>query len=516
MRDLKETWNGSRPRLVVVSNRLPVVLKKHEGKWNYVPGSGGLVTALGPVLKDRGGIWIGWPGTWEHIDIEAARQLLGPASEESGYRLFPVCLTPEDLENYYEGFANAIIWPLFHDLQTECLFKPAFWKAYLEVNRKFATSVKRHSSPGDFLWIHDYHLMGLAKALREMGSPRKTAFFLHIPFPTPDIFFKLPWRYEVMESLLEYHFLAFQTMRDRQNFQACMKAFWPVSRVRGRGPVVEISMGDRTAHLGALPISIDFRHFEAVARSPQARDQAQLLRCSHPGRKIIFGVDRLDYTKGILHRLEAYAEALERFPELREKVTLIQLVVPSREGVESYVRLRQEIERTVSRINGRFTTANWVPLVFLFRSIPQAELAGFYQVADVGLVTPLKDGMNLVAKEYCACQVGEPGVLVLSEFAGAASELGQGALLVNPHDVERMAEVIREAVEMPLEQRKGRMKLLRRKIRRRDIFWWVDNFLRAATGKELRDFPADMLAPPFGRSPRRETSGESTAPPPQA
>ncbi len=504
MMSFSDTPNGKRTRLVVVSNRLPVVLKKDAGQWTYVPGSGGLVTALGPVLKDRGGIWIGWPGAREHLDMKAARQILGPASEESGYRLFPVCLTPEDLENYYEGFANATIWPLFHDLQTECLFRPAFWSSFLEVNRKFASSVKRHSNPDDFLWVHDYHLMGLAKALKEMGSPRKTAFFLHIPFPTPDIFFKLPWRYELMESLLEYRFLAFQTMRDRHNFHACMKAFWPISRVHGRGPVVEVSLGEKTAHLGALPISIDFRHFEQQARSPRARDQAQLLRCSHPGRKIIFGVDRLDYTKGILHRLEAYAETLRRFPELREKVTLIQLVVPSREGVESYARLREEIEQAVSRINGEFTTENWVPLVFMFRTVPQAELAGYYQVADVGLVTPLKDGMNLVAKEYCACQVGEPGVLILSEFAGAAGELGQGALLVNPHDVERMAEVIREALMMPLDQRKKRMKLLRRKIRRRDIFWWVDNFLRAATGKALRDFPTDILAPPFGRTARRE------------
>lgn len=504
MISLSAPTDDRKTRLVVVSNRLPVVLKRENGKWSSIPGSGGLVTALGPVLKDRGGIWIGWPGTREHIDMKAARQILGPASEESGYRLFPVCLTADELENYYEGFANTTIWPLFHDLQTECLFRPAFWTSYLEVNRKFARSVRRHSSPQDFLWVHDYHLIGLAKALREIGSPRRTAFFLHIPFPTPDIFLKLPWRYELMESLLEYRFLAFQTMRDRQNFQSCIKEFWPVSRIHGRGPVVEMSLGQRKVLVGALPISIDFRHFEEIARSPQARDQAQLLRCSHPGRKIIFGVDRLDYTKGILHRLEAYAEALRRFPELRGKVTLIQLVVPSREGVESYARLREEIERAVSRINGEFTTENWVPLVFMFRTVSQPELAGYYQVADVGLVTPLKDGMNLVCKEYCACQIGEPGVLILSEFAGAAGELGQGALLVNPHDVERMAEVIRDALEMPLEQRKNRMKLLRRKIRRRDIFWWVDNFLRAATGKALRDFPTDMLAPPCGRSPRRE------------
>ncbi|QTX31997.1 trehalose-6-phosphate synthase [Aminithiophilus ramosus] len=490
-------------RLIVVSNRLPLALKREDGKWRFEAGSGGLVTAMGPVLKNRGGIWIGWPGNREPIELPLLRQILGPVSEESGYRLLPVILDEGEVENYYEGFANAAIWPLFHDLQTECLFHPRHWEAYGKVNGRFARVAARHSDREDLIWVHDYHLMHLALKLKERAVERRTAFFLHIPFPPPDIFLKLPWRYEVMEGLTAYDFVAFQTMRDRQNFQACLRAFWPSSRVRGRGPVVTVGRDEGDIVVGALPISIDFAHFEALARSPKAVQTCEELRKAHRGRKIFLGVDRLDYTKGILQRLEAYGRLLEGQETLRESVVFIQILVPSREGVEAYSRLRDEIERAVSRINGRYATTGWTPLSFFFRSLPSDELAGFYRAADVAVVTPLRDGMNLVAKEYCACNTDGDGVLVLSEFAGAAGQLAKGALLVNPHDVEGLARTLVAACDMAREEREKRMIRLRRAVRRQDIFWWVDNFLRAAAGRALRDFPPDDLAPLLPRPRER-------------
>ncbi len=482
-------------RLVVVSNRLPLALRREGEEWRFEAGSGGLVTALGPVLKDRGGLWIGWPGNRDPIDREVLRHILGPVSKASGYRLIPVILEREHIENYYEGFANASIWPLFHDLQMACLFHPRFWEAYRDVNSRFARIVRRHSRGSDFIWVHDYHLMHLALELKRRNNNRRCAFFLHIPFPSPDIFLKLPWRYEVMEALAAFDFVGFQTLRDRQNFQACLRSFWPSSRVRGRGPVVRISRNEGNVVAGALPISIDFAHFMSLTRSKTARETAKALREAHGTRKILLGVDRLDYTKGIPQRLEAYERALERYDELREKVVFVQIVVPSREGVDAYSRLRDEITQTVSRINGRFATTNWTPLTFFFRSFPADELAGFYRAADIAVVTPLRDGMNLVAKEYCACHADNDGILILSEFAGAAGQLAPEALLVNPHDIEGLARTLLKAFEMAPQERQSRMRRLRRIIRRRDIFWWVDNFLRAAAGKALRDFPPGDLAP---------------------
>ena len=483
------------PRLIVVSNRLPVALRREGKSWRFEAGSGGLVTAMGPVLKDRGGIWIGWPGNREPIDLGLLREILGPLSRESGYRLIPVTLKEQQVEDYYDGLSNAAIWPLFPDLQTRCLFEPHHWEAYKAVNDRFARVVARHSSEEDFIWVHDYHLMKLALKLKERAVDRRVAFFLHIPFPPPDVFLKLPWRYEVMEGLAAYDFVAFQTLRDRQNFQACLRAFWPSSRVRGRGPIVTISRDEGDVVAGALPISIDFAHFEELARSQKALETAEELRAAHRGQKLFLGVDRLDYTKGILQRLRAYERALERHEAIREKVVFTQIVVPSREGVDAYSDLRDEIERTVSRINGRFSTTSWTPLLFFFRSLPPEELAGFYRSADVAVVTPLRDGMNLVAKEYCACNVDSDGVLILSEFAGAAGQLAQGALLVNPHDIEGLSRALMAAFDMEGAEKKRRMTRLRRTIRKQDIFWWVDNFLRAAAGKALRDFPPGDLAP---------------------
>lgn len=478
--------NASKGRLIAISNRLPIVLVKTRSGWMVKPGSGGLVTALAPVLRNRGGIWIGWCGCSNGGEID---DILKVAHRHAGYSLHSVALSEEDIRDYYYGFSNEIIWPLFHDLQTRCTFKPQYWHSYCDVNMKFADVVARYSTEQDYLWVHDYHLMLLAHALKEKGVRRKIAFFLHIPFPTTDIFMKLPWRLQVLNALLEYDLIGFQTQRDRRHFIRCLKLLGQDMRIRGRGGVVNVIIGERQVRVGAFPISIDYKHFVERASSREVADAAWYLHEALPDRQVILGIDRLDYTKGIPERLEAFRNALRNFPELQEKVTLVQVVVPSREEVAAYQVLKAEIERLVGEINGEFTRSGWVPIHYLYRSLDQTELLAYYRLAEIGLITPLKDGMNLVAKEYCACNLEENGVLILSEFAGAAAQLHRGAIMVNPYDVEGVSSALHMAFSMNHAERKARMKKLRRRVRNRDIFWWVNNFLKAFLSKDLHDFP---------------------------
>jgi len=474
-------------RLVVVSNRLPVVVQREsDGQWTIRPGSGGLVTAMAPILRDRGGLWIGWPGTSEEIDFET---ILAEACAETGYDLRPVRLTAEEEKRFYHGFSNEILWPLFHDLLDRCNMDPDYWRTYRVVNRKFADVVEASTESGDAIWIHDYHLMSVARELRERGALRRTAFFLHIPFPSPDIFLKLPWRQRVLEDLLLNDLIGFQTQQDRQNFVQCVRTLLRDITVHGKGRVVEATWHDRTVRLGVFPIGIDYDHFVEDSTGEEVAKRAWEIHSNLPERQIILGIDRLDYTKGIPYRLEAFRSALLRYPELRKHVTLVQVVVPSREDIPEYQALRSEIEGLVGEINGQLTESGWIPIHYIFRNLNYDQLLGFYRTAEIALVTPLRDGMNLVAKEYCACSVEEDGVLILSEFAGAASQLHRGALLVNPFDVEGVGDVIHDAFRMDRAERRRRMKKLRHNVRKHNIFWWVDSFLQAAVAKDLHDFP---------------------------
>jgi len=475
-------------RLVVVSNRLPVALKQEGGRWKIKPGAGGLVSALAPVLKNRGGVWIGWSGAQGHVDIADP---LADFSSEAGYSLHPVHLSEEEVAGYYYGFSNEVIWPLFHDFQSRCNFNPGYWRTYLDVNLKFAEMVARYSRPSDYVWVHDYHLMHLAFMLRNMGVARSCGFFLHIPFPTPDIFLKLPWRTKIARSLLEYDLVGFQTWRDRSNFVSCLRALVPEARISGRGNEVSVTLMGRTSRLGAFPISIDYNAFSELAASGEVAQKTKSFRDALLQRKIILGVDRLDYTKGIPQRIEAIRQTLLKYPELCGKFTFVQLAVPSREEIPEYHTLKVGIERLVGEVNGQFTQPGWVPIHYLYRSLPRDELVSYYRAADMALVTPLRDGMNLVAKEYCASNVSETGVLFLSEFAGVAGQLQKhGAILVNPYDVEGVARAIRKAfLTDPAEHRRN-MRRMRESIRRSNIFWWVDSFLQNAFSRHLNDFPA--------------------------
>ncbi|MCK4413276.1 MAG: trehalose-6-phosphate synthase [Candidatus Eisenbacteria sp.] len=494
-------------RLVIVSNRLPVVLERtSDGRWNFRPGSGGLVTALAPVLRNRGGMWIGWPGVVDEKP-EQIREALAEATTGAGYSLRPVLLSADEYDKYYRGFANEVIWPLFHDLQSHCTFDPKYWIAYETVNRKFAEVIADSCSPDDFLWVHDYQLMGVATALRALDIGNRCAFFLHVPFPPIDIFLKLPWRFQVLNQLLEYDLIGFQTQRDRKNFVQCVRALAKDVPLVTRRQTTFFRPQNREVMAAAFPISIDFGEFARLAESHEVADTAWYIHEDLPHRQIILGIDRLDYTKGIPQKLHAFRAALRRYPELHEKIVLLQVVVPSRWNIPRYLDLKTEIDRLVGEINGEFTRSGWVPVIYIYRHLERRELLAYYRTAEVVLITPLKDGMNLVAKEFCASNVEENGVLILSEFAGAAAQLHGPALVVNPHDEETVAQAIHDAVYMPAEERRQRMTKLRQIIRRRDVFWWVNAFLRAAIGKHLDRFPVVEDYMPSERRPPPEQPG---------
>ncbi|MBM3325449.1 MAG: trehalose-6-phosphate synthase [Calditrichaeota bacterium] len=482
-------------RLVAVSNRLPIALRKVGGKWQIQPGGGGLVTAISPVLRHRGGLWIGWSGTTEEVNWETE---LDGASLSAGYTLVPVTLTHDEAENFYLGFANQIIWPLFHDLQTRCNFEPIFWRYYLQVNNKYASVIASHSQPSDFIWVHDYHLMTIAQSLRALGIERKTGFFLHIPFPPVDIFFRLPWRAQILQALLEFDILGFQTLRDRRNFIQCLQYLSPSLKTSGHGAVLTVNIAGRSVRIGSFPISIDFDEFAVHSASREVESRVRWLKESMLGSQIVLGVDRLDYTKGLPERLNAFRLALQNHPDIRRRLTFVQVVVPSRTDVLEYQALKAEVEQLVGEINGEFTTAGWVPIHYIFRNLQRDELLAYYRTAQVALVTPVKDGMNLVAKEYCACHLDDDGVLILSEFAGAAAELQRGALLVNPYDVEGVAQAIYKAFSLSADEKRARMRRLRDSIKKRDIYYWVDSYLKAALSKKLHDFPmVEDYVPPI-------------------
>jgi trehalose 6-phosphate synthase/phosphatase len=485
-------------RLLVVSNRLPIVLEKKNGSWGLKPGSGGLVSALAPVLSHRGGVWLGWPG----LPLErggAWEAVISAGYRERGYELVPVLLSNEEVRGFYEGFSNGILWPLFHDLLGQCNFDPSFWYSYLKVNEKFADCVLHHAQAGDFIWVQDYQLIHVAEYIRRQSEEARVGFFLHIPFPALDILLKLPWRGQILKALLAYDLLGFQTPRDTRNFLTCIEHLLPDVRIDEQGPIAEVHLGSRVVRVGAFPIGIDFKSYDDFARSEEVTNRMLELRGRMGPAQLIVGVDRLDYTKGLLERLKAYRNALQRHQELRERTIFFQVVVPSREGVPEYQTLKADIERLVGEINGEFSSAGWVPVHYHYKSLARRDLVALYRMARIAFVTSIKDGMNLVAKEFCAAQVDGCGVLVLSEFAGAAAQLQCGALLVNPHDIEGMADALKAAFDMNDEERIRRMEGMREIVREQDIFWWVDYYLQAALGEVPHDFrtPREYL-PPLG------------------
>lgn len=450
--------------IVVASNRLPFTLHRGaNGELSSHPSAGGLVAALEPVLQRRGGTWVGWPG----LEISPDEEIPGP---ERPYRVEPVRLSSEDADLHYHGFSNTSIWPLFHSMPQRAVFEPDDFAGYASVNARFATAISRQLDDADLVWIHDYHLLVVGEPLRQLRPQARLAFFLHIPFPPYDLFRLLPWAEELLRGLLACDVIGFHVRGYATNFLDCVERLLH-ERVDRKQLVVH--HGDRAVQVGVFPIGIDFEDFETRARkaSPQPETERE---------RLILGVDRLDYTKGIPERIRAFERLLEVHPEHHGEVALVQIAVPSRSEVSEYQSLKREIDELVGKVNGRFATSRWSPIRYLHRSVSKDRLAALYRDAAVALVTPLRDGMNLVAKEYVACQVNDPGVLVLSKLAGAAETMRE-ALTVNPYHLDAVAETIHDALEMDEARRRERMESLRKRERRKNVHGWVKNFLAAAT-----------------------------------
>jgi trehalose 6-phosphate synthase len=471
-------------RLVIVSNRLPIVLDEEAGDWRITPGSGGLVTALAPIMRRNAGLWVGWPGCGEEAPLN---DLFAEFGRLEGYRLHAVPLSAEEEERYYRGFSNETLWPLFHDLLGHCHFNPENWQTYVEVNRRFAETVDEVSGPDDFIWIHDYQLALVGAHLRKLEVRQTLAYFLHIPFPSLDLFRRLPWKNEILRGLLAFDLIGFQTLRDRRNFVNSATALIPEVEVIARQHYhTLLRYGDRVLRVGHFPISIDFAEFDGTARTHEVAEAAWYLHENLQGRQLVLGIDRLDYTKGVPERFLAFERVLERYPDLKQRISLLQVVVPSRTLVPEYQSLKEQLDQLAGRINARFSEAGWIPIHYVFRSLDRTQLLAHYRASEIALITPLRDGMNLVAKEYCAASVDSNGVLILSEFAGAADQLGRGALLVNPYDLDGTADAIYRAFTMAPEERRRRMDLLRADIRRNDVHRWVGWFVDTLHGRDVR------------------------------
>jgi trehalose 6-phosphate synthase/phosphatase len=465
-------------RYLIVSNRLPVTVIPDGDAFELKPSAGGLATAMAGLGGNGEMRWIGWPGETATLSEDARARLDGELLERG---LVPVHLSATDVLGFYEGFSNGVLWPLFH-YQIERVNMDAWrdWEAYESVNRQFAEAVAAQWREGDRIWIHDYQLMLVPAMLRALLPDACIGFFLHIPFPALEVFGTLPWRREVMEGLLGADVIGFHTYGYQRNFASCLL------RMMGLDVVVdELHWEGRVVRLGSFPISIDTADFVARASLPAAEEAAAKVAAGSPGVKLLLGVDRLDYSKGLPRRFLAIERLLEIDPTLEGRFRLVQVAVPSRTAVETYAEFRRGLDELVGRINGRFSTTDWAPIQYLYRSVSPEELVALYRAADVMVVTPLRDGMNLVAKEYVACRVNDDGVLVLSEFAGAAWELGE-AVQVNPYNVHQTAIALRDAILMiPAEQRR-RMLPLRQRVREWDVKAWVRSFAAAMEAAAAR------------------------------
>jgi trehalose 6-phosphate synthase len=471
-------------QLVIVANRLPVdreELPDGTQQWRRSPG--GLVTALDPVMRANDGVWIGWPGGTESG--------LEPF-EDDGLSLVPVSLTAEEIEYFYEGMSNATLWPIYHDVVAKPEFHREWWDSYVTVNRRFADKVVDVAQEGATVWVHDYQLQLVPQMLRDLRPDLRIGFYLHIPFPPAELFAQLPWRRQLLEGLLGADLVGFQMSGGAANFVRLVR-----QRVGHKTHRDLVYLPDgRTVRAAAFPISIDTAGFEELARTHGVDARAKEIReaLGEP-RKMFLGVDRLDYTKGIIARLRAFSELIEDGELDVDEAVFVQVATPSRERVEQYRILRDEIDRLVGRINGDLGKIGQPAISYLHSSYPREEMAALYRAADIMVVTPYRDGMNLVAKEYVACRYDDAGALVLSEFAGAADELRQ-AWLVNPYDINGMKSALLEAYRSPGRETARRMRAMRKTVIKKDVTAWAQAFLSGLA--EIRPDHGKTVKPPRG------------------
>ncbi len=467
-------------KLLIVSNRLPITITKRGSSLKLQSSAGGLATGLDTFHKSRRSLWIGWPGYVAGKDATEKRIVKRKLAAKNCH---PVFLSPYDVENYYHGFCNKVIWPLFHYFTEHAVYEKRFWKAYKRVNEQFCETVSAIAKPGDRIWIHDYQLMLLPKLLRQKNPNATIGFFLHIPFPSSEIFRLLPCRTEIIEGILGADLIGFHTHDYVHHFTESVRLLLGYEYTLG-----QINTPERKLRVDAFPMGIDYKRFHEASCMAGVLRETGRLRKRLGDRRIIVSVDRLDYTKGIAERLEAFDLFLEKNPEYKKKVTLILVAVPSRTGVEQYASLKKHVDELISRINGKYGDIGWVPIWYLYRLMPFDKLVPLYFIGDIALITPLRDGMNLIAKEYIASKPGATGVLILSEMAGAARELGE-ALIVNPNNKEQIAEAIKQALEMSTGEQIRRNEVMQKRLQRYSIERWAHDFMERL--QQIKKIQAD-------------------------
>ncbi|OGQ83743.1 MAG: bifunctional alpha,alpha-trehalose-phosphate synthase (UDP-forming)/trehalose-phosphatase [Deltaproteobacteria bacterium RIFCSPLOWO2_12_FULL_60_19] len=470
--------NHAGQRIIIASNRLPFTVERRNGEIEFTASVGGVATGLKSLLDAMPSfssaapeyVWVGWPGG--AIDEEQKEEVRSRA--RSDFRSHPVFFSEEDFEAFYQGFCNKTIWPLFHYFPSNASYDDTYWLQYKKVNKVFKESLLELLRQDDILWIHDYHLMLLPNLVRKELPKLRVGFFLHIPFPHFEIFRLLPaaWRREILEGLLGADLIGFHTHDYMEYFLRC------VQRLLGyKHKIGQLVLGHRMVKVAAFPMGVDFRKFHGAAKSPEVRKEREKLRRSLSDAKIVLSVDRQDYSKGIIHRLQGFETMLEQDPRWHGKVTLLMVVVPSRIGIQDYEGMKKQIEELVGKINGRFGAIHWTPIIYQYRSVPFDSLVALYAISDVALVTPLRDGMNLVAKEYIASRTDLTGVLILSEMAGAAKELAE-AIIINPNHREEIADALKTALEIPRKEQIRRNRIMQNRLRRHDVARWATDFIK--------------------------------------
>lgn len=476
LEDLQKQLKGR--TLVVVSNREPFQVLRNMNALKLKRTTGGLVSALDPVLQNCNGLWICWDSKAndnEDCDFEDLCRLAELNNIELPYRLKSVKLTDEEIEHYYYGFANRQIWPLFHYFPSRYAFDRRDWTHYVQANEKFTRSIVENATEDDLIWIQDYHLLMVPQMVRDINPNANLGFFCHIPFPHYEVFRILPTRKPILQGMLGSDIIGFHTKSYARYFMECAQALLP-RQVEIVDPET-LRYEGRSIKVQAFPISIDSHMIETLAAAPEVDEGVdQLQQSFYPAEYIGLGVDRLDYTKGILDRLECIALFFEQHPEYRKRLVFVQIAVPSRTKVLEYQQMKQEIDEAVGRINGQYSEDGWVPIHYLYRSFPLEDLVTYYKAADFALINPLRDGMNLVAKEYCAAKTQNNGALILSEMTGAAQELAE-SLIVNPYDHPEVVDAIYMALTMPEARKQRTMKIMRDRIREADINRWLHDYL---------------------------------------
>jgi len=457
------------PRLIIVSNRLPLSITKHGGDIRFVKSIGGLATGLSSLQKSHDLLWIGWPGIISEKLTEDDKNEITKKLEQEN--CIPIFLSKKQIEDHYQGFCNNTIWPLFHYFPLYTIYEDQCWQTYKQVNRNFCDTILKVAESDDHIWIHDYQLMLLPELLRERAPSAQVGFFLHIPFPSFELFRLLPWRAEILNGTLGADLIGFHTYDYVRHFLSSV-----ARTVGAEHSMGFLTVGNRIVKADAFPMGIDYERYAGAVADAKVQQNLTAIRKKIGDRRIIISIDRLDYTKGIIQRLEAFDLFLSQNPEYKGKVTLILLAVPSRTGVGDYVELRQHLEGLVGRINGEHGFIGWIPVWYLYRAVPFERLIALYNLADVALVTPLRDGMNLIAKEFIATKTDGKGVLILSEMAGAASELGE-AIIVNAHNKASIIRAIKEALDMPEEEQVERNRLMQKRLSRYTVTRWAHDFL---------------------------------------